>query len=271
MLSTHLSSYLTRPTPLWVGLLCAAAISGCALAPSPTSGPLEVPRYSFEIIDAYPHDPGAYTQGLVYEDGFLYEGTGLYGESSLREVELETGAVIRTVDLDEEYFGEGIALLSDRIIQLTLKSGTGFVYDAVSLEELERFDFTPEGWGLTHDGRRLIMSDGTSSLRFLDPRSFEETAHITVTDQGVPVPWLNELEWVEGEVFANVWQSDEIARISPETGEVLGWIDLSGLREHGSFAGVLNGIAYDPENKRLFVTGKNWPTLFEIELNQESN
>lgn len=249
-----------------VVILSVVGISACSGEPTSTPALDEVPRYTFEVVAAYPHDRGAYTQGLAHEDGFLYEGTGLRGESSLRKVELESGEIKQLLELGPEFFGEGIAILNDRIFQLTLHSGRGFVYDQQDFGLLDEFAFIPQGWGLTHDGKNLIMSDGTSALRFIDPNSFEETGRLTVTDRGTPVVWLNELEWVDGEIFANIWQSDEIARISPVTGEVLGWIDLAPLRESRSFSGVLNGIAFDAEHNRLFVTGKNWPELFEIRI-----
>jgi len=231
-----------------------------------TATPTSPPRYTFRIVNTYPHDRGAFTQGLVYEDGFLYEGTGLRGQSTLRKVDLTSGEVIQSLELEPELFGEGIALLDERIVQLTLTSGIGIVYDQQSFSKLNEFSYTPEGWGLTYDGNQLIMSDGSAGLRFLDPISLQVTARVTVTDGDLPVQRLNELEYVEGEIYANVWQTDLIVRISPDTGEVLGWIDLAGLREDGPPAGVLNGIAYDSEGRRLFVTGKNWPELFEIEL-----
>ena len=181
-------------------------------------------------------------------------------------MDLTTGEVTQSLSLDPDLFGEGIALFNDRIIQLTLTSGIGYIYDRQSFSKQGEFGYKPEGWGLTHDGRQLIMSDGSAELRFLDVETFEETARITVTDRGQPVQWLNELEYVEGEIYANIWQSDMIARISPDTGEVLGWIDLTGLLTDAPEAGILNGIAYDSETGRLFVTGKNWPKLFEIVL-----
>lgn len=255
---------------LILSILGSLTIIACApqqfQAPARTAIPVSTPQFTYKIVNTYPHDPGAFTQGLVYEDGFLYEGTGLRGQSTLRRVDLTSGAVVQSLALDPELFGEGITLFGDRIIQLTLTSGIGFVYDQQSFSKLDEFSYTPEGWGLTHDGRELIMSDGSAELRFLDDESFRETSRVTVTDGDLPVQWLNELEYVEGEIYANVWQTDLIARISPDTGEVLGWIDLAGLRRDEPSAGVLNGIAYDSEGRRLFVTGKNWPELFEIEL-----
>ncbi len=250
--------------------ISALSVAGCALsrpANVPTCDPTG--RCTYRVVATYPHDPGAFTEGLVYADGFLYESTGLRGDSSLRKVEVETGQVVRELRLDDAYFGEGIALVGDRIVQLTFTSGTGFVYRAEDFDMLSEFEYAGEGWGITYDGARLIMSDGTATLRFLDPRNLAELARIEVTDDGSPVDQLNELEYVSGEVFANVWQTDQIARISPFTGEVAGWIDLDGLLGPDRFepgVDVLNGIAYDPDRGRLFVTGKRWPRLFQIEL-----
>lgn len=226
-------------------------------------------HYTYRVVNSFPHDPEAFTQGLVFENGTLFEGTGLYRQSTLREVELETGVVLRSLSLDSQYFDEGITIYNDQVVQLTWRSNTGFVYDKDSFELLQTFSYSTEGWGITYDGVHLIVSDGTSTLYFWDPVTFEEIGRIEVRDQYGPVSRLNELEYVGGEVFANVWYTDLIARINPHTGRVTGWIDLEGLLESeqgvGS-AGVLNGIAYDAENDRLFVTGKRWPKLFEIEL-----
>lgn len=235
--------------------------------PTPASPPAVI-TYTYAVVNAYPHDPGAFTQGLVYADGVLYESTGLYGRSSLRRVALETGEVLQQHDLSPEYFGEGLALFDGRLIQLTWQNNIGLVYDADSFEQLQTWTYPTEGWGLTHDGAHLIMSDGSATLRFLDPVTFGVQREVPVTDGGRPVVRLNELEYVNGEVFANVWQTDWVARIDPQTGRVLGWIDLSGLLapEERQGADVLNGIAYDAQNDRLFVTGKLWPKLFEIML-----
>ncbi|MBN1955352.1 MAG: glutaminyl-peptide cyclotransferase [Anaerolineae bacterium] len=225
--------------------------------------------YTYTVVHVYPHDPDAFTQGLVFEDDRLFEGTGLYGQSSLREVDLESGAVLRSLSLPPQYFGEGITIHDNRIVQLTWRSNIGFVYDRDSFELLEDFEYPTEGWGITHDGRQLIVSDGTATLYFWDPATLSEVGRIEVRDQYGPVNRLNELEYVRGEVFANVWYTDLIARIDPHTGQVLGWINLEGLLDSGGgerAADVLNGIAYDAENDRLFVTGKLWPWLFEIEL-----
>ena len=227
------------------------------------------PEYTYRIIRTFPHDPAAFTQGLAYHDGFLYEGTGLKGRSSLRKVQLETGEVVQKVDLPPEFFGEGITLYKNEIVQLTWQSQTGFVYDLSDFRLLRRFSYPGEGWGLTTNANELFMSDGTSEIRVLDGDTLTEKKRIKVRDGSTPVDQLNELEYVNGEIFANIWQTDRIARISPRTGKVLGWIDLSGLLspvyrlESGA---VLNGIAYDPVKKRLFVTGKLWPSIFEIEL-----
>jgi glutamine cyclotransferase len=245
------------------------------------------PVYGYKIVNAYPHDPEAFTQGLVYRDGYLYEGTGLHGFSSLRKVELQTGKVLKRHNLPEKYFGEGITFCGKYLIQLTYQSNIGFIYD-MDLRQVGSFNYPTEGWGLTFDGKHLILSDGTATLRWLDAGTFKMVKQITVTDQGRPVPHLNELEFVKGEIFANIWETDTIARISPDTGDVLGWIDLAGLARLAQEAGaagtdlksvpisvksvpipvidVLNGIAYDERGDRLFVTGKLWPKLFEIQL-----
>lgn len=237
--------------------------------PSHAAGQRRPPEYTFKVIRDYPHDPAAFTQGLVYRDGFLYEGTGLNGRSSLRKVRLETGEVVQHVELPAEFFGEGIAIVKNNVIQLTWQSHIGFVYNLADFKRLRQFSYPGEGWGLTSRGNELFMSDGTAEIRVLDATTFKEKRRFTVRDGATPVDQLNELEFVEGGLFANIWQTDRIARISPQTGKVLGWIDLAGLlspiyrRQDGA---VLNGIAYDSVHKRLFVTGKLWPKIFEIEL-----
>ena len=242
-----------------------------AEAGPPSAGRKQValPVYGYRVVNVYPHDRQAYTQGLILCDGFLYEGTGLNGASSLRKVRLETGRVVEQHSLDRQYFGEGITEWGGRLLQLTWKSNLGFIYDRSSLKVLGTFRYLGEGWGLTHDRDRLIMSDGTATLRFLDPRTLRETGRLNVRYGDVPLTDLNELEFVQGEIYANVYQTDWIARISPQTGAVTGWIDLRGLLPEvdGRIpVDVLNGIAYDAGRKRLFVTGKLWPKLFEIEL-----
>lgn len=227
--------------------------------------------WTYKVVNTFDHDPTAFTQGLVFENGFLYEGTGIEGQSELRKVELETGKVLQRVKLADQYFGEGITIFKDRIIQLTYRSNVGFVYDKNSFELLREFTYPTEGWGLTHDGSQLIMSDGTPMLHFLDPETLtqDKKNRIMVLDQDRPVWGLNELEYVNGEIYANVLPTDRIARIAPETGKVIGWIDMKGLlspEDRSEEIDVFNGIAYDPDNHRLFVTGKYWPKLFEIEL-----
>ena len=230
----------------------------------------EIPTYSYQVVRSFPHDPDAFTQGLLYDDGFLYESTGQYGQSSLRKVELETGAVVQLHQLDDRFFGEGLALFGNRLLQLTWRANKGFAYRLDSFEPLAEFAYPTEGWGLTHNGELLIMSDGSATLYFRDPFTFAEVSRVTVVAQGRPISQLNELEWIAGEVFANIWRTDIIARIDPATGQVAGWIDLTGLLSdadrRGSNAEVLNGIAYDSEGERLFVTGKWWPKLYQIEL-----
>jgi len=225
---------------------------------------------TYHIVHTYPHDPDAFTQGLIYVDGHLYESTGLNGRSSLRMVDLTTGRVLQKYDLSEEYFGEGLTEWGSTLIQLSWKAHTAFVYDRFSFRQLKTFHYDGEGWGLTHDSTNLIMSDGTSYLRFLDPNSFRLTRKIQVVDASArAINNINELEFVRGEIYANVWHSDEILQISPQTGKVLGVIDLHGIIDTRELEGgdaVLNGIAYDPANDRLLVTGKLWPSLFEIRI-----
>ena len=226
-------------------------------------------QYSYRVVKTYPHDRTAFTQGLEYRDGFLYEGTGLTGRSSLRKVELATGRVIQRYDLPQPFFGEGITVVNQQILELTWQSQTGFIYDKSSFRVLRSFNYPGEGWGLTNDGKLIYMSDGTADIRVGDPATLKEVRRITVKDGSTPITQLNELEWVRGEIYANVWQTDRIARISPADGRVLGWIDLSGIlpKSDAVEAGaVLNGIAYDAAADRLFVTGKLWPKIFEIKL-----
>ncbi|MBI2432674.1 MAG: glutaminyl-peptide cyclotransferase [Candidatus Hydrogenedentes bacterium] len=224
---------------------------------------------TYRIVSIFPHDRGAFTQGLVVDDGVMYESTGLNGRSSVRRVDYVTGQVLQQADLAQEYFGEGITIFDDRIIMLTWRSHVGFEFDKTTLQLLRTFSYLTEGWGITHDGTRLIMSDGTSTLYFWDPTTFVTIGSVSVRDDGSPVTRLNELEYIDGEVFANVWQTDYIARIDPITGNVTGWIDCRGLltaQDRLQPVDVLNGIAYDDAADRLFVTGKLWPKLFEIEV-----
>jgi glutaminyl-peptide cyclotransferase len=251
-------------------LPCAA--TGLLWMPAPLAAPASepIPVYTYEIVHAYPHDPKAFTEGLFYKDGFLYESTGLEGQSSVRKVVPETGRVVQARNLVGGDFGEGIVDWGDHLIGLTWKSHKGFVADLASFEVERHFSYPGEGWALTHNDTALFMSDGTADLRVLDPESLRETRRIQVTARGAPVEQLNELEWVKGEIFANIWMTDRIARIDPETGHVTGWIDLAGLLQSQGpvirVVDVLNGIAYDREHDRLFVTGKFWPVLFEIRL-----
>lgn len=227
------------------------------------------PEYTVEVVRQLPHDATAFTQGFTYRNGFFYEGTGRQGQSSLRQVELKTGRLLRKVDLAPDLFGEGVTVLGNEVIQLTWTSHIGFVYNLSDFQLLRTFSYSGEGWGLTTDGRDLFMSDGSAEIRVLDASTFAEKRRIRVSGGGTPVDQLNELEFVEGEIYANVWHSDRVARISPRTGRVVGWIDLTGVL--GPFyqreaEAVLNGIAYDSKGKRLFVTGKLWPKVFEIRV-----
>lgn len=250
-------------------LVVTIAIATYACAPVSQAG---VPEYTYEVVHSYPHDRTAFTEGLFYLDGFLYESTGIEGASSVRKVRLETGEVVQRHDLPSAYFGEGIVHWKDRLIQLTYKTEVGFVYNLSTFETERRFEYPGEGWAMTQDGKNIFMSDGTAQIRIWDPETLQELRRITVTDQGQPVPNVNELEWVKGEIYANIWETDRIARIDPATGRVVGWIDLAGLlNPNERIAGpegtdVLNGIAYDAKGNRLFVTGKRWPKLFEIRL-----
>lgn len=261
--SLALSFHVRRLAP-WL-LLC-----GLAALPLRGGAAPPIPVYTYQVVHAFPHDVGAFTQGLFYAGGALYESTGLQGQSTVRKVRLETGEVLRKVDLPADVFGEGIAAWGNRIIALTWQSQVGFVLDLQSFAITQRFSYTGEGWGLTHDTRQLIMSDGSNELRFLDPQTLREVRRLAITADGRPVGRLNELEWVEGEIFANIWQTDRIARIDPKTGRVTAWIDLGGLLplpyRIPDYTDVLNGIAYDAKGRRLFVTGKRWPKVFEIRL-----
>ena len=229
-----------------------------------------VPVYNCDIVHTYPHDSSAYTEGLFYLNGFLYESTGLEAHSSIRKVRLETGEVLQQLDIPGQYFGEGIVSWRGRLISLTWKSQIGFVFDLATFKLQRQFHYEGEGWALTHDDKQIIMSDGTPQLRFLDPNTMRETGRVQVTFDGKPLHNVNELEWVKGEIFANVWQTDWIVRIDPGSGRVVGAINCAGLLNRADFVAgqtdVLNGIAYDAKHDRLFVTGKNWPKLFEIRL-----
>ncbi len=233
------------------------------------SGPPRAPTYTYEIVNVYPHDPTAFTQGLQWHENRLFESTGEVGSSGLREVDLASGRVLRQQALEVPHFGEGMIILGDKLYQLTWQSGKAFTYDWKTFTRNGSFSYDGEGWGLTTDGTALIMSNGSSSLVWRDPKTFAVLKTLAVTDRGTPVAALNELEWVKGEIWANVWQSDSIARIDPNTGTVLGWIDLSNILPKIDRTGhedVLNGIAYDAAKDRIFVTGKLWPKLYEIRL-----
>jgi glutaminyl-peptide cyclotransferase len=251
--------FLRATLVFWIWLAAPAALAA-------------VPRYVVEVVHTYPHDVSAFTEGLFYLNGFLYESTGLEGHSSIRKVRLETGKVLQKVDIPAQYFGEGIVNWRGHLISLTWKSQIGFVFDLATFKLQREFHYEGEGWALTRNEKQLIMSDGTSELRFINPETLTETHRIRVTLEGKPIQSVNELEWVKGEIFANVWQTDYILRIDPSSGKVVGLIDASGLLKKSDIipgqTDVLNGIAYDATGDRLFVTGKNWPTLFEIRLRE---
>ncbi len=255
---TPTSTVTATPSPTKV----KTGIANATITPTATG-----PVFTYTIINTYPHDPYAFTQGLIYTDGILYEGTGLYGRSSLRKVKLETGEVITTYNLPSQFFGEGITIFNNKIIQLTWQNRLGFVYDKNSFALQRQFNYPTEGWGITHDGQRLIMSDGTATLYFWNPDTLAEIGQIQVHDHDKPIVRLNELEYVNGEIYANIWQTDFVVRIDPQSGQVTAWISLAGLLgATSSSVDVLNGIAYDAPHDRLFVTGKLWPSLFEIKL-----
>jgi len=274
----HQADQKKRVIPVWIQLLIAVlllmavVVMEILFSPKPSDAeiaPTLEYQMTYEVINAYPHDPTAFTQGLIYRDGYLYESTGLYGQSSLRKVDLETGEVIQQIDLAGEYFAEGLTLWEDRLIQLTWREGTGFIYNRDDFSLQGQFEYATQGWGLTDDGKRLILSDGTPTITFLNPDNFEVIGSLHVSDQGTPIWNINELEFINGEIYANIWQTDDLVRINPATGEVMGWIDLSGIlpeAQQTETTDVLNGIAYDHAGDRLFVTGKLWPAVFEIRL-----
>jgi glutamine cyclotransferase len=231
-----------------------------------TAGAKLIPH---EVVASYPHDPQAFLQGLVWHDGGFYESTGQHGQSSLRRVEFPSGKVVKKHDLSREYFGEGLALVGDNLVQLTWETKKGFVYDRETFGLVKEFTYDTEGWGLTFDGKNLILSDGTSELTFMDPGTFKPTRKLRVTFNGRPLDQLNELEFIEGEIWANVWHEDVILRIDPATGHVSSYLNLKDIRPRetlGDSEAVLNGIAYDAAGKRIFVSGKRWPRIFEIRM-----
>jgi glutamine cyclotransferase len=264
-------------------LILAAALAAIACGPTTQAGS-DVPEYTYQVVHTYPHDRGAFTEGLFYQDGYLYEGTGMDGDSSIRKVKLETGEVLQRCNIPEAYFGEGIIRWQDRLYELTYKAAVGFIYDfnkfqpcpVPETDEKHRFHYqtdTGEGWAFTTDGKRLIVDTGSANLYFWDPETLKPIGSVPVTDRGKPVENINELEWIKGEVFANVWMTDKIVRIDPATGHVTGWIDCTGLLDPSDrieqgpqTTDVLNGIAYDAKGDRIFITGKRWPKLFEIKL-----
>lgn len=244
----------------WLAPLAALLLAAAPAARADTE---------WTLVATYPHDKGAFTQGLIFLDGALYESTGRNGASEIRQVRLKDGKVLRSAPIAMRYFGEGMTNWGSELLSLTWRHGTGFRWDRATFRQTGTFRYSGEGWGLTQDGKRLILSDGTDRLRFLDPESFEETGHVNVSWNGKPVRLLNELEYVKGEVLANIWLTDRIARIDPKTGKVIDWIDLTPLARKQPVTdadAVLNGIAYDAKRDRLFVTGKNWPSLYAIKL-----
>ena len=257
----------TLKAAVWITIVTAAM----ALAPAQAA----VPEYSAAIVKTYPHDPQAFTEGLLYHNGFLYESTGREGQSSIRKVRLQTGAVVLKHDIDKQYFGEGIVIWDNRLIELTWKNEVGFIYDVNTFKPRSDFHYAGEGWALTRDAFHVFMSDGTSDLRILDPATLAESGRIHVTCDGHPIKNINEIEWVKGEIYANIWLTTLIARINPSTGEIVGLVNLNGLAIEVAAGGrtvdVLNGIAYDAAGDRLFITGKLWPTLYQIKLSPKTD
>ena len=270
----NLSRILTIPLALALALTTpacaqspapAAAESGNNMAEAAAPAPV---TYGYRVVATYPHDTRAFTQGLFYLDGHLYESTGQVGQSTIRKVHFEDGRVLQSVPIPPGQFGEGIVNWNDQIVSITWQGGTGYRWDLATLRRTGEWHYSGEGWGLTQNGTDIVMSDGTSAIRFLDPVTLAERRRITVTLQGVELTQLNELEWVNGEIFANIWQTPRIARIDPNSGRITGIIDLTGIARENTISAdaVLNGIAYDPQGDRLFVTGKLWPHLYEIDL-----
>ena len=254
-------------TSLIVGICMALIASRSTVSASQRGDSRHTPVLTYDVVKTYPHDSAAFTQGLIFRDGYLFESTGLTGQSSLRKVKLETGEVVQRRAVDKRYFAEGLTDWKGRLLQLTWETNIGFVYDLSTFAPLSTFTYKGEGWGLTHDDARLIMSDGSSALRFLDPETQREIGRVIVKEGDRPIERLNELEFIKGEVWANVWLTDRIAIIAPATGQVVAWLDLTGLRPPAPMGNdVLNGIAYDAAGDRLFVTGKLWPRLFEIRV-----
>jgi glutamine cyclotransferase len=261
-----------QPSPATNPDASSNASNNATSGQSPASpAPEPIPDYSVDVVKTIPHDTQAFTQGLAFYNGELFESTGQYGSSSLRKLDRATGKVLKRLNMDAAYFAEGMVVVKGKAYQLTWQSGIGFIYDAKTFEQLRTFSYFGEGWGITYDGEQMIMSDGTSNLRFLDSDSLLIRKMLPVTSNGAPVKNLNELEWVNGEIWANVWQTDSIARINPQSGKVLGWIDLAGLQtpaERAS-ADVLNGIAYDKERDILLITGKNWSKMYEVKVRKK--
>ncbi|MCW4017712.1 MAG: glutaminyl-peptide cyclotransferase [Candidatus Bathyarchaeota archaeon] len=258
----------TALSALFVLMILALSIGivGFSLSSENPQAALTAQNYTYTVINTYPHDPNAFTEGLFYADGFLYESTGLKGFSSLRRVDLASGEVLQEFSLSDQFFGEGAALVGDAIIQLTYQEKVGFVYDKTSFALIKNFSYPTEGWGLTFDGENLIMSDGSSNLYFIDPETFQQVKALQIYDGNVSVSRLNELEYINGDVYANIYEQTKIAVINPNTGQVKVWVDLTGLQGAAANSGVLNGIAYGSEGDRLFVTGKNWRQIYEIKL-----
>ncbi len=262
-------NFVFKPLKLALLTLLLAVI----LQYSATAETLQTPVYSYKVINTYPHSTDSFTQGLVFDQGVLYESTGLNGQSAVKIVDLKSGKTIKSHELPDKYFGEGMTIVGNKIFQLTWRAKKGFVYDKNTLKLLRTFNYSTQGWGITYDGKYLIMSDGSDVLYYLDPKTFNVSGKLEVYDQNGKVSRLNELEYIDGNIYANVWGTEKIAIINPKSGQVKAWIDLSGLlsgEDKKKRIDVLNGIAYNEENQKLYVTGKLWPKLFEIEVIEQN-
>ncbi|MFN8496028.1 MAG: glutaminyl-peptide cyclotransferase [Caldilineaceae bacterium] len=270
-------SLVQRPLPATQPVVIAVTPPASPLQPTATAVaaspltatlPITPVMYTYTVVNAYPHDPSAWTEGLLFDNGALYEGTGENGRSFVRKIDWQTGKILQQLSLSDQYYGEGIVIFGDKLYQLTYQTHIGFVYDKQTFALLQNFTYPTEGWGFTQDGTHLIMSDGSARLTYRDPATLQSVGHVDVSNQQGPVPQLNELEYIQGKIYANIWMTNQIVIIDPPTGKVTAYLDLTGLLPPADQAPNqwLNGIAYLPQEDRLFVTGKHWPKLFEIRL-----
>lgn len=269
LLLSSLVLFSLTTSPVWAGEGKGSSTQAGQVTREYVLSQTSVPTYGFKVMTRYPHESSSYTEGLVMDEGVLYEGTGRYGRSNLYRGSMTEGSHLNAVDLNERYFGEGVTVMGDKVYQLTYKSNLGFIYNKSDLSQVGEFSYTAQGWGLTHDDKHIIMSNGSAALLFLDPATMQPVRQVIVSDEQGPIGFLNELEYVDGQIYANIWQTDLIARIDPATGKITGWLDLTGLNPDPDlyqYPFVLNGIAYNPKTRRLLVTGKCWPHIYEIEM-----